>query len=176
MLMLCQCLLYENFIINPLADFLIERSLKNPKLIGNYFIWYNKVNMKNPFFEEKLSAYILQFLMLCGNNYLKECFESFRYNYYLELFIHGIKKENENSKIKITKNKKNKNENILFDYYNKVIIKDKKMNILLDPSFICYKFTDCIYIKNSYSIQSLLTFKASLAASTDCLVVVGIST
>ena len=108
MLMLCQCLLYENFIINPLADFLIERSLKNPKLIGNYFIWYNKVNMKNPFFEEKLSAYILQFLMLCGNNYLKECFESFRYNYYLELFIHGIKKENENSKIKITKNKKNR--------------------------------------------------------------------
>ena len=159
MLMLCQCLLYENFIINPLADFLIERSLKNPKLIGNYFIWYNKVNMKNPFFEEKLSVYIIQFLMLCGNKYLKECFESFKYNYYLELFMHGVKKQKEGSKNKIGKNKKNKNENFLFDYYNNVIIKNKKMKILLDPSFICYKFTDCIYIKSPFSIQSLLTFK-----------------
>ena len=43
MLMLCQCLLYENFIVNPLSDFLIERSLRNPKLIGNYFILYNRV-------------------------------------------------------------------------------------------------------------------------------------
>ena len=33
------------------------------------------------------------------------------------------------------------------------------MKILLDPSFICYKFTDCIYIKSPFSIQSLLTFK-----------------
>ena len=159
LLILCQCLLYENFIINPLADFLIERSLKNPKLIGNYFILYNRVNMENPFFEEKLSAYILQFLMLCGNKYLNESFESILYNYYLEFFIYGFKKEKENNKNKTNKNKKNITEKSLFDYFNKAIINNKKMKLLIDPSFISYKFTDCIYIKNSNSIQTLLSFK-----------------
>jgi len=159
LLILCQCLLYENFIISPLADFLIERSLKNPKLIGNYFIWYNKVNMKNPFFEEKLSAYVLQFLMICGNKYLNECFERIKYNFYLEFFIYGFKKDKENNKNKTNRSKKNITENSLFDYYNKAIINNKKMKLLIDPSFICYKFTDCIYIKNSNSIQTLLSFK-----------------
>ena len=159
LLMLCQCLLYENFLINPLSDFLIERSLKNPKLIGNYFIWYNKVNMSNPFFEEKLSAYILQFIMLCGNKFLNECFDNLRTNYFLELFTYGLKKEKEINKKKTNKNKKKINENSLFDYYNKAIIKNKKIKILLNPSYTCYKFTESILIKNSNSIQALLSYK-----------------
>ena len=159
MFILCQCLLYENFIINPLADFLIERSLQNPRLIGHKFIWYNRVNMRNPFFEEKLSVYILHFLMFCGNKFLNECFDSLRYNYYLELFTHGLKKEKEFSKSKSNKSKKNLREYSLFDYFNKVIIKNKKIKILINPSYTCYKFTNCSYIKNSNSIQALLSFK-----------------
>jgi hypothetical protein len=46
MLQLCQCLLYETFLVNPLSDFLIERSLTNPKLIGNAFFWNSRVSMK----------------------------------------------------------------------------------------------------------------------------------
>ena len=83
MLMLCQCLLYETFLINPLSDFLIERSILNPKLIGNSFIWFNRVNMKNPLFEERLSAYILQLLMISGKSFLNDTFNTIKFNYYL---------------------------------------------------------------------------------------------
>lgn len=85
--------------------------------------------------------------MLCGNKYLNESFESILYNYYLEFFIYGFKKEKENNKNKTNKNKKNITEKSLFDYFNKAIINNKKMKLLIDPSFISYKFTDCIYIK-----------------------------
>ena len=158
MLMLCQCLLYENFIVNPLSDFLIERSLQNPKLIGNYFILYNRVNMKNPFFEEKLSAYILQFLMLCGNKYLQECFDKILNNYYLELFTYASNKK-QYSKSKMGKGKKNTKENSLIEYYNKAFINNKKMKFLIDPSYVCYKITDSISISTSNFLQVLLSFK-----------------
>ena len=162
MLILCQCLLYENFIVNPLADFLIERSLKNPKLIGNSFICYNRVNMKNPFLEEKLSAYILQFLMLCGNKYLNECFSALENNYYLELFTFASKREKEMNKNKVNKNKNKLKTNNLIDYYNKAIFKENKINILIDPSCTCYKLTDYLSIESSNFIQTLITFKAGL--------------
>ena len=158
MLMLCQCLLYENFIVNPLSDFLIERSLRNPKLIGNYFILYNRVNMNNPFFEEKLSAYILQFLMLCGNKNLKECFDKILNNYYLELFTIASSKK-QIKKSKSGKNKKDKNENLLVEYYNKTFIKNKKMNLLIDPSYACYKLIDGISISTPNFLQVLLSFR-----------------
>ena len=158
MLMLCQCLLYENFIVNPLSDFLIERSLRNPKLIGNYFILYNRVNMKNPFFEEKLSCYILQFLMLCGNKYLEECFDKILNNYYLELFTYASNKK-QYSKNKIAKSKKNTKENLLIEYYNKAFINNKKMKFLIDPSYVCYKLTDSMSISSSNFLQVLLSFK-----------------
>ena len=156
MLMLCQCLLYENFLVNPLSDFLIERSLRNPYLIGTKFIWFNRVNMKNPIFEEKLSAYLLQFLMLCGKKFLNNYFDSIKYNYYLELFTHASKKEKEINKI--IKGKKKK-ENSLVNYLNKAITKGKKIKLILEPGLVSYKFCDCISISNSDFIQSLFTFK-----------------
>ena len=158
MLMLCQCLLYENFIINPLSDFLIERSMRNPKLIGNYFILYNRVNMKNPFFEEKLSVYVLQFLMLCGNKYLKECFDKILNNYYLELFTHASNKK------QITKSKKKSiKENFLIQYYNKAVLGNKTLKLLIDPSYVCYKLTESISISTSNFIQVLLSFKTGIS-------------
>ena len=158
MLMLCQCLLYETFLINPLSDFLIERSLLNPKLIGNSFIWFNRVNMKNPIFEERLSAYILQLLMLSGNTFLSNTFNAIKFNYYLELLIYGSKKETVKNKLKIErKNKGEKKENPFLIYYNKAII-GKKKQLPLDPSYICYKLTNNENIVANNMINSIISF------------------
>ena len=159
MLMLCQCLLYETFLINPLSDFLIERSLLNPKLIGNAFIWFNRVNMKNPLFEERLSAYILQLLMISGKSFLNDTFNTIKFNYYLELFTYASKKESVKNKLRLErKNKGEKKENQFLNYYNKAII-CKKKQLPIDPSYICYKLTDNMTILTIDTTQSLLTFK-----------------
>ena len=159
MLMLCQCLLYETFLINPLSDFLIERSLLNPKLIGNSFIWFNRVNMKNPLFEERLSAYILQLLMISGKSFLNDTFNTIKFNYYLELFTYASKKESFKNKLRFErKNKGEKKENQFLNYYNKAIV-CKKKRLPIDPSYICYKLTDNMTILTIDTTQSLLTFK-----------------
>ena len=91
MLQLCQCLLYETFLINPLSDFLIERSLSNPKLIGNSFFWNSRVSMKNPLFADRLSVYLIQILMLSGEKYLSDCFNGLYLNNYLEMMTYWVK-------------------------------------------------------------------------------------
>ena len=159
MLMLCQCLLYETFLINPLSDFLIERSILNPKLIGNSFIWFNRVNMKNPLFEERLSAYILQLLMISGNSFLNDTFNTIKFNYYLELFSYASKKESVKNKLRIErKNKGEKKKNPFLTYFNQTII-GKKKQLPMDPSYICYKLTDNMTIITMDITQLLLTFK-----------------
>jgi len=160
MLMLCQCLLYETFLINPLADFLIERSLMNPKLIGNSFIWFNRVNMKNPLFEEKLSAYILQLLMISGKSFLSDTFNTIKFNYYLELFTYTSKKESAKNKLRIERKNKNKEKekNPFLNYFNKAII-GKRKQLPIDPSYICYKLVDNLTILTFDTTQSLLTFR-----------------
>ena len=131
--MLCQCLFYENFLINPLADFLIERSLKNQRLIGYQFIYYNRVNMKNPLFEERLSAYSMMFLMMVGNKFVNKLFREIKINYYLELtedvYLEKLKE----------KKKANKEFNFLKKYFNENILKNKKFRIPFDPSFQSFK-------------------------------------
>ena len=74
MLHLCQCLLYETFLVNPLSDLLIKRSLINPKLIENVLFWNNRVSMKNPLFSNRLTLYLLIILMNSGENFLNDCF------------------------------------------------------------------------------------------------------
>ena len=91
MLQLCQCLLYETFLLNPLADFLIERSLSNPKLIGASFFWNSRVNMNNPLFAERLSAYLIQIFMISGDTFLKDIFNGIYLNSYLQLMTHYVK-------------------------------------------------------------------------------------
>ena len=137
--MLCQCLFYECFLINPLADFLIERSLKNQRLIGYLFIYYNRLNMKNPLFEERLSAYSMMFLMMAGNKFINNLFQEIKINYYLELtqsFYLDKTKE---------KKKTNKEFNLIKKYFNKNILKNKKFRIPLDPSFISFKINKFNY-------------------------------
>ena len=136
--MLCQCLFYENFLINPLADFLIERSLKNQKLIGYAFIYYNRVNMKNPLFQERLSAYSMMFLMMCGNKFVNNLFEEIKINYYFELTQSAYLDTKE-------KKKTNKELSFLKKYFNNNIIKNKKFRTPLDPSFISFKINKFDY-------------------------------
>ena len=114
--------------------------------------------MKNPFFEEKLSVYVLQFLMLCGNKYLKECFDKILNNYYLELFTHASNKK----QIKKSK-KKSIKENFLIQYYNKAVLGNKTLKLLIDPSYVCYKLTESISISTSNFIQILLSFKTGIS-------------
>ena len=137
--MLCQCLFYENFLINPLADFLIERSLKNQRLIGYQFIYFNRVNMKNPLFEERLSAYSMMFLMMAGNKFVNNLFQEIKINYYLEL--------TQSCYLDKTKEKKKTQKEFFYlkKYFNNNIIKNKKYRIPLDPSFISFKINKFDY-------------------------------
>ena len=75
MLQMTQCLIYETHVLNPLSEFILECSLKNPKLIGNSFFWNAKVGMNNPLFNERLSILVCQLLMNCGPYFLEEMFK-----------------------------------------------------------------------------------------------------
>jgi len=77
MLQLCQCLIYETNLVSPLSDFLLEKSITNPKLIGNSFVWNSIVNIKNRLFQEKLSVYLTQLFMICGNNFFDSVMSSY---------------------------------------------------------------------------------------------------
>ena len=138
MLMLCQCLLYETFLINPLSDFLIERSLMNPSLIGNNFIWYNRVNMKNPLFEERLTAYSLQFLMLVGEKFVNNFFVEMKMNYYFQIAEKLFLDKNQEKK------KSDKKLMFLEKYFNSFIIK-KKFRIPISPSYNCFRINKFDY-------------------------------
>lgn len=80
MLQLCQCLIYEPYLNNPLSDFLIEKSIKSPNLIGVSFFWNATVSSKNRLFRERLSVYVAQMLMLTGPNFLETIEKSFFIN------------------------------------------------------------------------------------------------
>ena len=72
MMQLCQCLFYENYLINPLADFLIEKSLSNQKLLGNKFYWTAKVGMENYLFRDRLSIILAHIFMLSGPTFIDD--------------------------------------------------------------------------------------------------------
>jgi phosphatidylinositol-4,5-bisphosphate 3-kinase len=74
MLQMCQSLMYEPHLVSPLSEFLIEKSIKNPHLIGSKFYWNAKVSMNNRLFKERLSVFVTQILMLTGPSFL-ECVE-----------------------------------------------------------------------------------------------------
>ena len=137
--MLCQCLFYENFLVNPLADFLIERSLKNQRLIGYQFIYYNRVNMKNPLFEERLSAYSLMFLMMAGNKFVNNLFKEIKINYYMELTKSVYLDQTKEKK------KTQKEFSFLKKFFNKNILKNKRFRIPLDPSLVSFKINKFDY-------------------------------
>ena len=76
MLQLCQCLMYELYHLSPLADLIIEKCLKSPKIIGNAFFWNARVCMKNKVFLERLSVITTYIFMLSGPNFIKRMYTS----------------------------------------------------------------------------------------------------
>ncbi|MCQ2818302.1 MAG: hypothetical protein MJ252_13630 [archaeon] len=72
---LCQCLFYESYLLNPLADFLIQKCLSSQKLIGNKFYWSCKVAMANPLFKPKLVYNLAQMFMVSGPSYIETIFK-----------------------------------------------------------------------------------------------------
>lgn len=157
MLILCQCLLYETFLVNPLADFLIEKSLMNPKLLGNSFLWNSRINKKNPLFYEKLSAYLLQLLMVAGDHFLQTSFDGVCFNYYLELMTYCAKNE---FKICPGDKKKAAIEHVrsICKYFNESIYKSKKFSFPIDPTFLGIRFTDNVLVFKSKMVPVLLEF------------------
>lgn len=71
MLQMCQSLMYELYHVTPLSDFLIEKSLKSPNLIGSSFYWNATVCMNNKLIKERLSIITTQILMLSGGEHFK---------------------------------------------------------------------------------------------------------
>lgn len=70
MLQMCQSLMYELYHITPLADFLIEKSLKSPNIVGCSFYWNAAVCMRNKLFRERLCVITTQILMLSGPKFI----------------------------------------------------------------------------------------------------------
>ena len=68
---LCQCLFYENHLLNPLADFIIEKCLSNKQLLGNKFYWTILVAMENPMFRNRLSAILVQIFAMSGPSFIE---------------------------------------------------------------------------------------------------------
>ena len=72
MLQMCQSLLYEPYQVNPLSDFLIEKAIEKPKLVGINFFWNGYVCMKNRIFRERITVMVAKILMLAGIDFLKK--------------------------------------------------------------------------------------------------------
>ena len=122
MLQLCQSLMYELYHITPLADFLIEKSLKSPNIVGVSFYWNATICMKNKLFKERLSVITTQILMLSGQKFIDKMEISSSIEKKLKniaseckkRFHHGEKKEvPEKTEIKEKKEKKEKTVNFL---------------------------------------------------------------
>ncbi|RYZ79474.1 MAG: hypothetical protein EOP04_27655, partial [Proteobacteria bacterium] len=67
LLELVQALIYEDQHWSPLGEFLLERSLSNPQMIGHEFFWLlrSQLHIKPSF--ERFGLLLEQFLMLCGS-------------------------------------------------------------------------------------------------------------
>jgi len=66
MLQFSQALIYEEQHFSPLSEMLIERSLKNPYVVGHAFFWALKSNLYLRISYERYYLLLEQFLMLCG--------------------------------------------------------------------------------------------------------------
>jgi len=61
-----QALKYELFHQSPLADFLLEKALQNPRVVGHSFYWTLRANLWETRSFERFYLILERFLMLCG--------------------------------------------------------------------------------------------------------------
>jgi len=154
MLQLCQCLLYETFLVNPLSDFLIERSLINPKLIGNAFFWNSRVSMKNPLFSDRLTIYLLTIFMYAGENFLNNCFDGLYLNDYFEFMTYFVKLKNIEGSRDATENSK-----VFLDFFNNQL-KMSNFTFPIDPTYFGTSFGKNWQVFNSKMLPTKIVFKS----------------
>ena len=154
MLQLCQCLLYETFLVNPLSDFLIERSLTNPKLIGNLFFWNCRVNMKNPLFSDRLTIYILTILMYSGEDFLNNCFNGLYLNDYFEFMTYFVKLKKQEGSGDATENAK-----VFLDFFTNQL-KMTDFTFPIDPTYFGTTFGLNWQVFNSKMLPTKIVFKS----------------
>ena len=63
---LVQALKYELFHHSPLVEFLLEKALKNPRVVGSAFFWALKANLHVPWSRERFFLILERYLMCCG--------------------------------------------------------------------------------------------------------------
>lgn len=63
---LVQALKYELFHHSPLAEFLLEKSLNNTRVVGHAFFWQLKANFYQKSSRERFYLLLERFLMCCG--------------------------------------------------------------------------------------------------------------
>ena len=154
MLQLCQCLLYETFLVNPLSDFLIERSLTNPKLIGNAFFWNSRVSMKNPLFSDRLTIYLLTILMYSGENFLNNCFNGLYLNDYFEFMTYFVKLRKQENGGDATENAK-----VFLDFFTNQL-KMTDFTFPIDPTYFGTSFGSNWQVFNSKMLPTKIVFKS----------------
>ena len=74
---LIQALKYELFHHSPLAEFLLEKALKNTRVVGHAFFWALKANLHWEHSRERFFLILERFLMCCGqfkNDFLKQVY------------------------------------------------------------------------------------------------------
>lgn len=143
MLQMSQSLLYEIYLVNPLSDFLIERSLKHPSLIGNQFFWNARVCSTNRLFKERLSVYLTKMLMLAGPEYLNTITRCYEINEKLRKVAGDAKEIYNNSGEKDKKDLvKKKVRDSLKKLYEEGI---RDFTFPIHPSYRCVEFSipDC---------------------------------
>ena len=153
MLQLCQCLLYETFLVNPLSDFLIERSLINPKLIGNTFFWNSRVSMKNPLFSDRLTIYLLTILMYSGENFLNNCFNGLYLNDYFEFMTYYVKLK------KAEGGDSTEHAKVFLDFFNNQL-KMTDFTFPIDPTYFGASFGTNWQVFNSKMLPTKIVFRA----------------
>ena len=153
MLQLCQCLLYETFLVNPLSDFLIERSLINPKLIGNAFFWNSRVSMKNPLFSDRLTIYLLTILMYSGETFLNNCFNGLYLNDYFEFMTYYVKLK------KPEGGESTEHAKVFLDFFTNQL-KMTDFTFPIDPTYFGISFGTNWQVFNSKMLPTKIVFKS----------------
>ena len=67
LLQLVQSLIYEPYHYSPLGEFLLERALQNPFVVGHELYWLLKSQIHIKFYQERMTLILEQFVMLCGS-------------------------------------------------------------------------------------------------------------
>lgn len=87
MLQMCQCLVFEPQVVNPLSDFLVEKSIQNPTQVGVIFFWNACVSMKNPLFKQRLSIILSFIFSIKGPQFFTQMNKS--NDFYKEMYLIG---------------------------------------------------------------------------------------